>query len=250
MDRDNQTSNFRKIFYRPVEIAIRWCGMISFETKILSKIENTLPLERSLASFPNIVEKIQILNDAIRNKELNYGCMGITISSGESVEQSLLTIRHNDLKRWLIEYHPSERPDFIFNQYEDQSIPAYSIEVYNRLVVELDISRSERERTRYLLQDLTEERDSLRRENAKLIVHRQTENEPNERAERSYLRLIGALISLLLGKSPSGKPYSSFTSQASIISVLTVQNADKSGFNKRSLEEKFSAANRTNEQNE
>ncbi|MGY1917444.1 hypothetical protein ACW9IF_00820 [Pseudomonas tolaasii] len=220
------------------------------EEKILSKIEDSLPLERTLASWPRLLEKLELLNDAIRNQELAYGCMGMTVSSGKTIEQPLLTIRHNDLKRWLIEYHPAERPDFIFDESEKQSVPTHTIEVYKALLVELDIFKAERERTRGLLQELTKERDLLRRENAKLILHRKSAMEPNERSERSYLRLIGALISLLLGRSPGGKPYSSFVSQASIISVLSARNEGKSGFNKRTLEDRFAAARRTDENND
>ena len=249
MDEEFRTNNYVKLFYRPIEIAIRWCDMMPFEAQILSKAEDSLPLERTLASWPCLLAKIELLNDAIRNQELAYGCMGVTVNSRETVEQSLLTIRHNDLKRWLIEYHPTEHPDFIFDGSEKLSISRDTIEIYKVLLVELDICKAERERTRGLLQDLTEERDLLRRENAKLIMHRQSAKEPNERSEYSHLRLIGALISLLLGKSPSGKPYSSFVSQASIISVLTARNEGKPGFNKRTLEERFAAAKRTNEKN-
>ncbi|RON67210.1 hypothetical protein BK671_14635 [Pseudomonas fluorescens] len=247
MDTDSQKNHFKKLFYRPIEIAIRWCEMMNFENIILRKIDTKIPIERTLASFPNLLEKIEILNDAIRNKELSYGFMGITTSSDEAVEQSMLTIRHNDLKRWFIEYHPSQQPDFIFDETERQSVPPRTLETYKVLLLELGICKAELERTHRLINDLTEERDLSHRENANLIMHRQNSNEPNERAQRSYLRLIGALITLLLGKSPSGKPYSRFSSQSSIISVLTAQNEGIPGFNKRTLEERFAAANRINE---
>ena len=45
-------------------------------------------------------------------------------------------------------------------------------------------------------------------------------NIPGERAEATYLNVIGTLLGLMLGKSPAGKPYSVFDSQAAIISAL------------------------------
>jgi hypothetical protein len=249
MDENNETNHFKKLFYRPIEIAIRWCEMMPLESQILSKVEDSFPVERTLVSWPDLLEKLELLNDAIRSEELAYGCMGVTVNSGEPIEQPLLTIRHHDFKRWLIKYHPTERPDFIFDESEKQAVSPHTIEVYKALLVELDICKAERERTRGLLKDLTEECDSLRRENGKLIMLRHSAKEPNERSERSYLSLIGALINLLLGKSPSGKSYSSFISQASIISVLTARNEGKPGFNKRTLEERFAAAKRISEKN-
>ncbi|WP_454834418.1 hypothetical protein [Pseudomonas lini] len=247
MDEVYRTYGYTKLFYRPIEIALRWCGMMKFEAQVLKKAEASFPLERTLASWPCLLEKIDLLNDAIRNQELVYGCLGVTVSLNDPVERSLMTIRHTDLKRWFIKYHPAERPNFIFDEFEKQYLSRHTIEVHRALLVELDICKAERERTRGHLQDVTEERDLLKRENAQLIAQLRSANKPNERAERSYLLLIGALITLLLGKTPSGKPYSSFASQASIISVLTARNRGKPGFNKRSLEEKFAAAKRLNE---
>jgi hypothetical protein len=43
---------------------------------------------------------------------------------------------------------------------------------------------------------------------------------PSPRAERTYLNIIGALVALLLGKSPAGKPHSLFKTQESIIDAL------------------------------
>ncbi|KGE65380.1 hypothetical protein K814_0124330 [Pseudomonas fluorescens LMG 5329] len=59
MDGDNQAN--KKLFYRPIEIAIRWCEMMPVEAKILSKIEDLLPLERTLASWPGLLEKLELL---------------------------------------------------------------------------------------------------------------------------------------------------------------------------------------------
>jgi hypothetical protein len=69
----------------------------------------------------------------------------------------------------------------------------------------------------------------------------------DDRERVSYLNTIGALLKLLLGNAPSGKPH--FPSQARIIEVLLATYTEKKfGLSKRSLEENFAAANRSIEQ--
>ena len=66
-----------------------------------------------------------------------------------------------------------------------------------------------------------------------------------KRAETTYLNIIGALLDLLLGKSPSGKPYSVFESQNAIIEMLLTHHGGKPGIAERTLAEKFAAAKRS-----
>ena len=55
---------------------------------------------------------------------------------------------------------------------------------------------------------------------------------------------IGSLLTLLLGKSPSGKRYSSFDTTESIISALLAYYPGRPGISERTLWAKFSAAKR------
>jgi len=58
------------------------------------------------------------------------------------------------------------------------------------------------------------------------------------------LNTVGALLELLLGKTPAGKPYSVFQSQAAIIDALLTAHANKPGISKTTLEAKFADARR------
>ncbi|MCW5581819.1 MAG: hypothetical protein KIS72_10820 [Luteimonas sp.] len=64
------------------------------------------------------------------------------------------------------------------------------------------------------------------------------------RAETTYLNTIGALLELVLGKTPAGKPQSVFKSQAAIIDALLAHHADKPGISKTTLEAVFADARR------
>jgi hypothetical protein len=234
-----------KLFYRPLEIAIRCCQLMQFETRILQETEYSILFEGKLKQWPCLRHRMGLLWDAIRHKELPYGYMGVTVNTGEIVDPPFLTIRHAHLKHWFAQYYPTEKPDFLFDQFERQAISPHTLDVYKTLLVELGMYKAERERAQKTILELTEDRNDLRHENSKLLVRMRNASKPNQRSERAYLQLIEAFIRLLLGKTPSGVPYSSFTSQASIISVLMANNRGRPGFTQRTLEEKFAAAKRS-----
>ncbi len=64
------------------------------------------------------------------------------------------------------------------------------------------------------------------------------------RAETTYLNIIGALVDVMLSQSPGGQRYSSFNSQADVISALLAHHEGKPGLSQRTLEDKLAAARR------
>lgn len=70
-------------------------------------------------------------------------------------------------------------------------------------------------------------------------------DKPGERAETTYLNIIGGLLNLMLSKTPAGKPQSVFSSQSAIIDTLLAHYSGNSGISKRTLEEKFAEAKRS-----
>ncbi|RMO82912.1 hypothetical protein ALQ33_01557 [Pseudomonas syringae pv. philadelphi] len=247
MDDNDDGYDDPKTFYRLIDVAIRWSGLSALKSQIIKATEGQNFGPYRLQKWPSLQKKVDVLWDAMRNNELPYGCMGITVPPDEDVKTALLTLRHAHLKSWFTTYHPSEKPKFLFPDAEFHAVTRLSVEAYKALIVELDIARLERERHQAKVINMTVEIERLQQENAVLQRRLRNEDKPGRRGDLSNLRLIAAFLTLLLGKSPSGKPYSSFASQASIISILTVQNPGKPGFNKRTLEEKFAAANRSNE---
>ena len=55
---------------------------------------------------------------------------------------------------------------------------------------------------------------------------------------------MGGLLTLLLGKSPSGTPYSSFLTQEAIISAMVAHHGNAMGITERTLQAKFALARR------
>lgn len=66
-----------------------------------------------------------------------------------------------------------------------------------------------------------------------------------KREETTFLNITGALLNLLLGKSPSGKAFSVFQDQTAVIDALLAEHEGKPGIAKRTLEEKLAAAKRS-----
>jgi hypothetical protein len=65
----------------------------------------------------------------------------------------------------------------------------------------------------------------------------------SERAEVVYLRVIGALLKVLLGKQRNGRPNSFCTSQDNIIHAIREMCPDERGFAPRTLQDVFARAN-------
>lgn len=71
---------------------------------------------------------------------------------------------------------------------------------------------------------------------------------PMQRAETTYLNIIGAMLTLMLGKTPktpTGEPQSIFDNQSVIIAALLEHFDKKPGISARTLEDKFAAAKRS-----
>ena len=66
----------------------------------------------------------------------------------------------------------------------------------------------------------------------------------SDRAEATYLNIVGALLEVMLGHTPSGTPYSRFTSQEAVISALIAHHGNLMGIAERTLQAKFAQARR------
>lgn len=65
------------------------------------------------------------------------------------------------------------------------------------------------------------------------------------REEATYLNIIGGLLALMLGRTPSGIAQSVYANQSAIIDALLGHYPGKPGLSARTLEDKFAAAKRS-----
>ena len=66
----------------------------------------------------------------------------------------------------------------------------------------------------------------------------------SDRAEATYLNIIGGMLELMLGQSPSGASYSSFKTQEAVVSALVAHYGNAMGIAERTLNGKFATARR------
>lgn len=234
-----------KLFYRPIEAALRWRNLIHYESEILKAAWSRPDSFTDLFSqWPGLQATVEKIDDAVRNGDLRYGCLGILVPVGTYVEPYQLTIRHSDLLNWMRVFYPDQRPAFLFGHGRD-TLDTISLGTFLALQADRDVLLRElkilqRHHHEILvdLQTIGVERDDL-----KAMV--ETHGHLSERSELTYQNIIGVLLSLFLEHSPAGNPLSVFRSQSAIVDAIIARYGEIPGLSKRTLDEKFAAANRS-----
>jgi hypothetical protein len=167
------------------------------------------------------------------------------VPAGEQVAQHRLTIRHADLKEWMQKRYPDQKPAFLFDDIERTTHAAINADTFRALQADRDALKARIEKATEMYRELKKERDDVSGERDSLRAIVEKMSAPNERAETTYLNIIGGLLELMLGKTPAGNPQSVYDSQAAIISALLAYHSGKSGIAARTLEEKFAASKRS-----
>lgn len=238
-------SPLAKVYYHPIEAALRWCDLMAFEKQILEKSWHCPALWSQLfPQWPCLHTNAERIFDAVRNHELPYGCLGIPVPKGTEVECTLLTIRHTDLKQWMSYHYPDQRPAFLFKHPPDR-FGELNIGTYLALQADRDALQLQVKNTQAAYKKLLDELQAVGFERENLQALLKSKGRLSNRSEEVYLHIIGALLKLLLGHSPSGKPHSVFRSQSAIVSALTAHFENVPGITKRTLDEKFAAAKRS-----
>jgi hypothetical protein len=231
-----------RVFYRPIEAAIRWSELTRFESRILGVVgDKGIPDPDDFPRWPMLRLNTERIFDALRNRELPYGKAGITCDDASLLDDPGLTVRHVDLKVWMARYYSDQRPAFLFDDIERQLHTAIRLEAVQALL-------ADREALKVQLAEREQSFDTLQIQHQRL--RKETENqsaayrEVTPRSETTYLNIVGGLLTLLLGKSPGGTPYSSFQTVESVISALLAHYEGRPGISERTLWAKFTAAKR------
>ncbi|WP_175926320.1 ATP-binding protein [Burkholderia cepacia] len=244
--RDNtDTSAQQKVYYRPIEAAIRWSGLIRFEARILATLgPRRMPAPTDCRRWPSLRLNTERLFDGMQNHELPYGKHGITRDEPSLLDDPDLTVRHVDLKRWMQMFYPEQKPAFLFDASECGADPLLDRHVFQALIAERDVLK-------FRLESLHSEHDALHMKHQTLSTEHQASlareqrlRATSPRGQATYLNIIAGMLTLMLGQSPSGTPYSAFRSQGSIIDAMLAHYGDVFGISQSTLENKFAEAKR------
>lgn len=235
-----------KTYYRPIEAAIRWCDLLRFEHRILKTLgQRSLPGLDDFPRWPLLRLYAERIFDALAHGELPYGKAGVVQDSKRpAFDDPELTVRHVDLKTWMTQFYPGERPAFLFDGIERALHPAVSLNTLNVLLADREAARLQVAELARLNEVLHAKHEALAREQDKRAAENEQARAPGTRSETTYLNIIGGLLTLLLGKSPSGTAYSSFRSMDAVISALLAHHEGRPGLSERTLWSKLAQARR------
>ena len=238
-------STLAKLYYKPIEAALRWCGLIEHEARILKETGAELfPPMTAFPQWPCLRLNAEKIYDAIQNKELPHGRDGRTVAEGDHVAKARITVRHTDLKIWMEKHEPGQKPPFLFDEIERSTHASINADSFRALQEELNKTNERLQNgiaAYKTLQneknDIAKERDSLRAQLDALLSA--PDKELSARERNSLLRTIAGLVTLMLGETDSGKKHSVFESQAAIITALEAHFPNKEGIKKNTLEQKI-----------
>jgi hypothetical protein len=233
-----------KVYYQPIEAAIRWAGLLKYEREILLLIpapKNQLP-QIDCPRWSELRLCIERIYDAIFNQDLPYGRNGITQHDETLWQSPELTVRHVDLKKWMRDHYPEYRPEFLFGDDECIPHPAITLETGQALLIEREALKTELAHWKRQFQEMQQQYQALLKQYEKTPACDGCTT--SNRAEITYQNIIGAMLSLMLGHSPAGQPYSSFRTQDAITSALIAHYGGAMGISERTLQRKFAQAQR------
>jgi len=240
----------------PVRVAAAlWCGIAPSDIdEELQIARETLPGIYSHSYIPCLEPRCRAIHDAIL-----AGALPVSRENGRVTREHIAPARRHvsreHLKQWITTSFPADRPDFLFDELERQARPFINAESFLALQADLKATRLEIEARNREIElaaawgNATEqELDKVRKERDSLQATVDRASPPGDRAETTYLNIIGGLLGLMLGTTPAGKARSVYTSQANVIEAMLAYYGSKDGISKKTLEAKFANANRSIEQ--
>lgn len=234
--------------YYPVPAAaLLWCGVPPDDVQEELNRISPHPNIRGVFTHPFIPcfeVRCRIIHDAIESRTLAASRENGKVTD-EHIAPERRHVSREHLKAWIAKEHPADKPAFLFDEVERKTHSAITADTFRALQADRDAARTELEKAKAWAAETIREMDAMRGERDSLRAMVDKASAPGERAETTYLNIIGAMLALMLGKSPAGKPQSVFDNQAAIIAALLGHHEGKPGISARTLEDKFAAAKRS-----
>lgn len=165
MDGYNEKScnALEKPFYRPVEAALRWCGLIAHEVEILTALHGGCDIPRTgqFPRWPCLQANTERILDAVMHGNIPHGRDGKTVAPDDHVRADRVTVRHTDLREWMAKHYPDQKPAFLFDEIERKTHAAINADSFRALQADRDAARAEIEKAKAWAAEIIEERDAL-----------------------------------------------------------------------------------------
>lgn len=136
----NNCNSEQKPFYYPWEAAVRWCGLIDKESIVMINLEgaNNIPSRSIVAQLnsPCLRTRAEVIHHALENHRMPWCRDGKLCPPNDRPASARLSVLHEDLKRWIAENYPNEKPNFLFDEVERNTHNAITLEAYQTLDTE------------------------------------------------------------------------------------------------------------------
>lgn len=234
--------------YYPVPAAaLLWCGVPPDDVQEELNRISPHPNIRGVFTHPFIPcfeVRCRIIHDAIESRTLAASRENGKVTD-EHIAPERRHVSREHLKAWIAKEHPADKPAFLFDEVERKTHSAITADTFRALQADRDAARTELEKAKAWAADTIREMDAMRGERDSLRAMVDKANAPGGRSEKTYLNIIGGLLALMLGKSPAGKPQSSFENQGAIISAMLGHYGHIKGMGDSNLEKIMADANKT-----
>jgi hypothetical protein len=188
----NSCNSLEKPFYRPVEAALRWCGLIAHEAEILSELsDDWVPKTRQFPRWPCLQTNTEKILDAIMHNAIPHGRDGQTVSDRDHVAKARLTVRHTDLREWMSKHYPDQKPAFLFDEIERNTHAQFNKDSFLVLQADLSAARAETETVRKWGEKIKSDNEVLKHECSSLRA--KVEKGLNATERNSLLTIVAAL---------------------------------------------------------
>ncbi len=161
-------------------------------------------------------------------------------SPGEHVNPYRRHVKRSDLKDWIAQVFPSDKPAFLFDEVERSLHPAVTLEAYQTLQTELKSANERLKKAEREYRKLRDEKNDIQKQLDQRLTL------PSNDAPNKYDHiLIGAMLKLMLEHSNRGRNCSEFASQSAITTEIVDRFGGVHGLSERTINQKFADANRT-----
>lgn len=226
-----------KLAYTPLEAALRWCGLFAMEGEILQA--EWMFVEQLFVLFPQwhqLGTHVAMILDAIHHREIAWHSQDLVTGIDRGFDPAAIRIRHSDLKRWMGIAYPGQKPPFLFGTDAEEDCNV-RIGVYLAMKAERDLVVAE---SRKLQIDLaaTDKRLAELNGSTKPLAPRKRQQEPD------HTFLMGAILAVVLGKKSSAKGQPCFATQDALVSAIQERFPGHENLSKRTIDQRFSEANK------
>jgi len=203
--------------YSVPHAAALWCGVPEEDIEII--LEEATQLSHSgfgrgvwkHPAVPCLEPRSRAIADGIETNLLPHGREDAEPVGDDHVAYERRHVFGRDLKKWMEEAFPNEKPDFLFDDIERDSHTSISADSYRTLQAERDALKSRIEKAIELFVSLRDEKKVIEAERDALKKKLEGVSLPNEDADHSallksvYWGKLGALADHAIEAYPSWK---------------------------------------------